>query len=119
MATRIYRLNTGHAQMGTYLKPFPHRDDDECWWCGGGGSTAAQIWEHLFHHWRPWKDQQNALSTSVAKVTGWTAARFQQVHISEFCSVEKCDHAVMYFLVATEVGMSPPKSMEACSGNSG
>jgi hypothetical protein len=42
LATRFYRLKSGHAATGVYLKRFGHRVDDKCWWCGGGGRTAAQ-----------------------------------------------------------------------------
>jgi len=40
LAARFYRLKSGHAPVGTYLKRFGHRDDDKCWWCGGGSRTA-------------------------------------------------------------------------------
>jgi len=38
LAARIYRLKSGHAPTGAYLKQFGHREDDMCWWCGGGGA---------------------------------------------------------------------------------
>jgi hypothetical protein len=33
LATRFYRLKSGHAPTGVYLKRFGHREDDKCWWC--------------------------------------------------------------------------------------
>jgi hypothetical protein len=30
LATRFYRLKSGHAPTGTYLKRFGHREDDKC-----------------------------------------------------------------------------------------
>jgi hypothetical protein len=32
LAARFYRLKSGHAPVGTYLKCFGHRDDDTCRW---------------------------------------------------------------------------------------
>jgi len=34
LAARFYRLKSGHAPTGVYLKRFGHRDDNDCWWCG-------------------------------------------------------------------------------------
>jgi len=31
LSTRFYRLESGHAPIGTYLKWFGHREDDNCW----------------------------------------------------------------------------------------
>jgi len=39
-----------------------------CWWSTG---TVAQRREHLFHHCRWWRDQQNALWEAVGKVKDW------------------------------------------------
>ena len=47
LAARFYRLKSGHAPTGAYLKRFGHREDDISWWCRGG---AVQTREHLFHH---------------------------------------------------------------------
>ena len=76
LAARFYRLKSGHAPVGTYLKRFGHRDDDKCWWCGGGGRTVAHM------------------------------------RVSELLSMEKCDKAVMDFLIATDIGKFPPKCAE-------
>jgi len=40
---------------------------------------------------------------------GWKADRRRHAQDSELFSLEECDQAVMDFLVATEVGMFPPK----------
>jgi ribonuclease HI len=87
LAARFYRLKSGNAPVGTYLKRFGHRDDDKCWWCGGGGRTVAQTQEHLFRH-----------------------CRCRHVQVSELLSMEKCDKAVMDFLAATDVGKLLPKT---------
>jgi hypothetical protein len=75
LATRFYRLNTGHAPIGTYLKWFGHRVEYRYWWCGGRGRMAAQTCEHLFCHSSSWGDQQKALWRVVGKVMGWKAGR--------------------------------------------
>jgi len=114
LAARFYRLKSGHAPVGTYLKRFGHRDDDKCWWCGGGGRAAAQTQtqEHLFRHCSRWKDQQKTLWKEVGKATGWRAGRCRHVQESELLSLEMCDKAVMDFLAATDVGKFPPKRVE-------
>jgi len=61
LAARFYRLKSGHAPVGTYLKRFGHRDNDKCWWCGGGGRMVAQTREHVFRHCRRWRDEQKTL----------------------------------------------------------
>ena len=109
LATRFYRLKSGHAPTGVYLKRFGHREDDKCWWCGGGGRTAAQTREHLFRHCSRWRDQQKMLWKAVGKATGWKAGRCRHVQVSELFSRDECDQAVMDFLAATEVGKFPPK----------
>jgi len=109
LAARFYRLKSGHAPTGVYLKRFGHREDDKCWWCGGGGRTAAQTREHLFHHCSRWRDQQKALWMAVGKATGWKAGRCRHVQISELFSIEECDQVVVDFLAATDVGKFPPK----------
>jgi len=109
LAARFYRLKSGHAPVGTYLKRFGHRDDDKCWWCGGAGRTVAQKREHLFRHCSRWRDQQRTLWKKVGKATGWRAGRCRHVQVSELLSVEKCDKAVMDFLAATDVGKFPPE----------
>jgi hypothetical protein len=110
LAARFYRLKSGHAPVGTYLKRFGHRDNDKCWWCGGGSRTAAQTREHLFRHCSRWKDQQKTLWKEVGKATGWRAGRCRHVPVSELLSMEKCDKAVMDFLAATDVGKFPSKT---------
>jgi len=50
LAARFYRLKSGHASVGMYLKQFGLRDDDKCWWCGGGGRTVTQTQEHLLRY---------------------------------------------------------------------
>jgi len=109
LATRFYRLKSGHAPVGTYLKRFGHREDDKCWWCG---SRTLQTREHLFRHCSRWKDQQTELWKAVGKATGWKAGRCRHVQISELFSMEGCDQAVMDFLAATDVGKFPPKLAE-------
>jgi len=109
LAARFYRLKSGHAPGGTYLKRFGHRDDDKCWWCGGGSRTA-QTREHLFRHCSLWKEQQKTLWKEVGKATGWRAGRCRHVKVSELLSIEKCDQAVMDFMAATDVGKFPPKT---------
>jgi len=109
LATRFYRLKSGHAPTGVYLKRFGHREDDNCWWCGGGGRTAAQTREHLFCHCSRWRDQQKMLWKAVGKATGWKAGRCRHVQVSELFSRDECDQPVMDFLAATEVGKFPPK----------
>jgi hypothetical protein len=111
LAARFYRLKSGHALVGTYLKRFGHRDDDKCWWCGGGGK-AIQTREHLFRHCNRWKDQQRTPRKAVGKATGWRAGRCRHVQISELFSMEKCDKAVLDFLATTEVGKFPPRRVE-------
>jgi len=109
LVARFYRLKSGHAPTGAYLKRFRHREDDICWWCRGG---AVQTREHLFRHCTQWKDQQKAQWKAVGKATGWKAGRCRHVQISELFSMEKCDQAVMDFLAATDVGKFPPKQAE-------
>jgi hypothetical protein len=106
---RFYRLKSGHAPTGTYLKRFGHREDDKCWWCRSG---TLQTREHLFRHCSRWKDQQKALWKAVGKATGWKAGRYRHVQISELFSMEKCDQVVMDFLAATDVGKFPPNLAE-------
>jgi hypothetical protein len=31
LPTRLYRLKSGHALVGTYLKRFRDSEDDKCW----------------------------------------------------------------------------------------
>jgi len=109
LAARFYRLKSGHAPVGTYLKRFGHRDDDKCWLCGGGSRTA-QTREHLFRHCSRWNDQQKTLWIEVGKATGWRAGRCRHLTVSELLSIEKCDKAVMDFLAATDVRKFPPKT---------
>jgi len=97
---------SGHAPTGVYLKRFGRREDDKCSW---RKVTAAQMREHLFRHCSQWRDQQNVLWKAVGKVKGWKAGRCQHVQVSELFSMEECDHAVVDFLAASEVGKLPPK----------
>jgi hypothetical protein len=103
LATRFYRLKSGHAPTGVYLKRFGHREDDKCWWCGG---TTAQTWEHLFRHCSRWKEQQE-LWRAVGKAMGWKVSRCRNIQISELFSIETCDQAVMDFLAAMDIGKFP------------
>jgi hypothetical protein len=105
----FYRMKSGHAPLGTYLKQCGHRDDDKCWWCGGGGRSIAQTLAHLFRHFSRWRDKQRTLWKKVGKATRWRAGRCRQVKVSEQLSIEKCDQAVMDFMAATGVGKFPPK----------
>ena len=105
LAARFYRLMSGHAPTGVYLKRFGHRDDDKCWWCGG---TVSQTREHLFRHCSQWRVHKRQLWKVVRKATGWRAGRCRHVQISELFSIEECNQAVMDFLEATEVGKFPP-----------
>jgi len=111
-AARFNQPKSGHAPVGTYLKWFGHRDDDICWWCGGGRRTVAQTREHLIHHCSRWRDQQKTLWKKVGKATGWRAGRCRHVQISELLSMEKCNRAVMDFLIATGIGKFPPKGAD-------
>jgi len=98
--------------VGTYLEWFRLRDDDNCWLCGCGGRRIAHTQEHLFRHCSQWKDQEKTLCKEVGKATGWIAGRCQHVQVSELLSMEKCDKAVMDFLIATDNGKFPPKSAD-------
>jgi hypothetical protein len=109
LAARYYRLKSGHAPTGVYLKRFGHREDDKCWLCAGAGRTADQTREHLFRHCSQWRNQQMMLWQAVGKVTGWKAGRCRHVQVSELFSRDECDQAVMDFLAATEVRKFPPK----------
>jgi len=116
LAARFHRLKIGHTPTGAYLKRFGHREDDICWWRRGG---AVETQEHLFRHCSRWKDQQTTLWKTVGKATGWKVARCRHVQMSELCSTEICDQAVMDFLAATDVGKFPPRKtkergQEAC-----
>jgi ribonuclease HI len=91
LAARFNRLKSGHVPMGTYLTRFGHREDEKSWWCSSRGRTAAQMWEHLFHHCSQWKDQQNALWKVVGKATGWRAGTCRHVQVSDLLSMEKCN----------------------------
>jgi hypothetical protein len=103
LATRFYIQQCRYAPTGVYLKQFGHRKDDKCWWWGGTGRMIP-TWEHLFHHCSRWRDKQQALWKLVRKATGWRGGRCGHKQISELCSVEEWDQAVMNFLVAPEVG---------------
>jgi ribonuclease HI len=109
LPARFYRIRSGHAPTGVYLKRFSHREDDKCWWCGIGGRMAAQTWEHLFRHCSRWRDQQKPLWKVVREATGWKAGRCRHVQVSELVSRDECDQAVIDFLAATEVWKFPPK----------
>ena len=50
LASRFYRLKSGHAPTGVYLKQISHRDDDKCWWCLGKESHISKMY---FSHWKP------------------------------------------------------------------
>jgi hypothetical protein len=50
LASRFYRLKSGHAPTGVYLKQISHRDDDKCWWCVGKESHISKMY---FSHWKP------------------------------------------------------------------
>jgi len=107
-----FPLNCGHAHTRVCLKWFSHWMDNKCWWCAG---TAARTRKHLFRHGIQWRDLQKALWIAVGKVMGWKAGRYRHVQVSELFSLEECDEAVMNFLVATEVGKLPPKSLDVWS----
>jgi len=109
LATRFYRPKSGHAPTGVYLKQFGHHENDKCWWGSGGGRTATQMWEHLFHHCRRWREQQEALWKAVEKATGWKAGRCRHMQVSELFYTDECDQTVVDFLAATEVGKFPIK----------
>jgi len=70
---------------------------------------VSQTREHLFRRCSRWRDEQNALWKAVGKATGSKAGRCRCVQISELFTTEDCDHVVMDFLAATEVGKFPPK----------
>jgi len=50
LASRFYRLKSGHAPTGVYLKQISHQDDDKCWWCVGKESHISKMY---FSHWKP------------------------------------------------------------------
>jgi len=104
LATRSYRLKSGHAPTGVYLKCFGHWEDKKCWWCGG---TTAQTWEHLFRHCSRWKEEQQELWREFGKAMGWKVSRCRNIQISELFTIETCDQAVMDFLAATDIGKFP------------
>jgi len=112
LAARFYRLKSGHALVGTYPKWFGHQDDDKCRWSSGGGRTVAPTRENLFRHCGGWGDQQKTLWNNVGKATGWRAGRCRHVQVSELLSMEKCDKAVMDFLIATDIRKFLPKRAE-------
>jgi len=109
LADRFNRLKSGHASVGTFLKWFGYQDDNKCWWCGGRGRTISLTQEHLFPHCTRCRDQPKKLWKEMGKATGQRAGICRHVQISELPSVEKCDKAVMDFLVATDIGKFPPK----------
>jgi hypothetical protein len=119
LAARFYRLKSGHAPTGVYLKRFGHREDDKWWWCSGGSRTAAQPQEHLFRHFSRWRDQQKMLWNLAGKATGWKAGRCRHVQVSELLSRDECDQELKDFLAATEVGKFPPRWMEKWSRQEG
>jgi hypothetical protein len=49
---------------------------------------------------------------AVGKATGWKEGRCWHVQVSELFSMDKCNPAVIDFLVATDVGKFPPKQVE-------
>jgi len=72
LAPRFYRLKSGHAPPGVYLKRFSHRDDDKCWWCGG---TVSQMPKHLFRCCSRWRVHHRELWKVVRKAMDWRAGR--------------------------------------------
>ena len=68
----------------------------------------SEMWEHLLRHCSRWRDYQRELWKAVGKVTGWKDGTLRHVQISEPFTTEGCDHAVMDFLVATEIRKYPP-----------
>jgi len=109
LPTRFYRLKSGHAPVGTYLKRFGHREDDKYWWCS---SRRLQTRGHLFRQCSRWKDQQTERLKEVGKATEWKAGRCRHVQIYQLFSIDGCDQAVMDFLVATDVRKFPSKLAE-------
>jgi len=109
LAASFYRLKSGHAPSGVYLKRFSHHEDDKGLGCGAGGRTVAQTQEHLVRHCSWWRDQQKALWKVVGRATGWKAGRCQHVQISKLFSRYEFDQVVVYFLAPTEVRNFPPK----------
>jgi len=69
---------------------------------------VSQTRKHLFRLCSRWGDHQKERWKVVGKATGWKAGRCRHVQISELCSIEECDQAVMNFLAATDVGEFPP-----------
>jgi hypothetical protein len=106
---RFYRRKSGHAPTRVYIQVFGYWVDDKCWWCADRGSMAAQTQEHHFPYCSQWTDQDKVLLKAVGKVMGWKAGRCQHVQISELLSRHECGQAMVDFLVASEVGMLPPK----------
>jgi len=73
---------------------------------------VAQTREHLICHCSRWRDHQKTLWKWVGKATGSRAGRCRHVQLSELLSMEKCDKAVMDFLIAADIGKFPPKRAE-------
>jgi len=105
-AAKFYRLKSGHAPTGVYLKWFGHWAGDKCWWYVG---TVSQTQEHLFRHCRRCKDKQMTLWKSVEQATDWTAGRCRHVQISERFTIDPCILAGMDFFAATEFWKFRPK----------
>ena len=70
---------------------------------------SGPMGEHHIWQCRRWRDQQTTLWRLVGKVTGWKAGRCTHLLISELCSIQECDRAVMDILACTEVGKFPLK----------
>jgi hypothetical protein len=102
LATRFYRLKPGHAPTGVLRTQrrrqvlVVRRDDNT-----DAGAPLSPL--------QPVERPSEMLWKAVGKATGWKAGRFRHVQVSELFSMEKCDQAVMDFLVATDVGKFPPK----------
>jgi len=77
----------------------------QCWLKGSDMGTPFPPLQRME---RPAK----MLWKEVGKATGWKAARFRHVQVSELFPMEKCSQVVMDFLVATDVGKFPPKRLE-------
>ena len=66
LASRFFRLASGHAMTAPFLKEkFGWIDSDVCWWCTGRRQTR----EHLFKECPAWKQEIRRLWKEVGEAT--------------------------------------------------
>jgi len=85
-ASRYYKLKSGHALTGVYLKSADNRPDDHCWWCDPENNFGTQqTRDHLFKHCYKWKDQQAVL---------WARVKEATKSVRDLLADERCSPAV-------------------------